>query len=112
MQDGYVKYNRNPNYFGEIMLYASFNIVAQSYIVWAVYSYIWGFYFMTRMIWKDYQLSRKEGWEEYKQRTWLFLFKIYDDDFITVFFYLSITALIFTTYNQGGIEVTLKKIFN
>ena len=107
--DGFVKYNRNTNYFGEIMLYASFNIVAQSTAVWIVYSYTWGLYFMLRMAWKDYQLSRKEGWEEYKQRTWMVLFKIGNSDVLTFLFYSAIVGLIYVVYNQGGVEATYRR---
>ena len=108
---GYAKYNRNTNYLGEIMLYASFNIVAQSTIVWCIYAYIWSLYFMLRMAWKDYQLSRKDGWEEYKSRTWLFLFKIGNSDILTVVFYATFATLSYLVYNQGGIEATIKSIF-
>ena len=112
MQDGYVKYNRNPNYFGEILLYASFNVVAQSNIVWFFYAYIWGIYFVYRMLWKDYMLSRKDGWEEYKGRTCLFLWKICDNDIITTVFYAAICLTSYVVYSQGGIEASLKKVFD
>ena len=109
--DGWMKYNRNTNYFGEIMLYASFNIVAQSKAVWIIYAYIWLLYFSLRMVWKDYQLSRKDGWEEYKKRTWLVLFKIGNSDILTVLFYSALGTLIYFVYSQGGVEATLKSMF-
>ena len=112
MQDGYVKYNRNPNYFGEILLYASFNIVAQSTVVWFCYTYIWGLYFSYRMLWKDYMLSRKAGWEEYKARTCLFVFKICNNGVITFFFYLAIVIAAYLTYDNGGIEATITQLRN
>ena len=109
--DGWVKYNRNTNYFGEIMLYASFNVVAQSNVVWIIYACIWGLYFSLRMVWKDYQLSRKDGWEEYRRRTWMILFKVGNSDILTVLFYSAIGGLIYFVYSQGGVEATLKSIF-
>ena len=111
MQDGYVKYNRNPNYFGEILLYASFNVIAQSNIVWFCYAYIWGLYFSYRMLWKDYMLSRKDGWEEYKGRTWLFLFKLCNSSVITFLVYALLALTSYGVYNNGGIEATLKMVF-
>ena len=107
--DGYCKYNRNPNYLGEIILYASFAIVAQSNLVWGLFGFVWCYVMTVRMWWKDYQLSRKDGWEEYKKQTWLFLFKICDSDILTLLFYSSLGYLIHFIYSRGGIEATMKE---
>ena len=79
--------------------------------MWIIYAYIWLLYFALRMTWKDYQLSRKDGWEEYKQRTWLVLFKVGNSDILTILFYSAFGALVYLVYNQGGVEATLKAIF-
>jgi protein-S-isoprenylcysteine O-methyltransferase Ste14 len=58
--DGMMKYTRNPNYLGEIMLYCSFNVVARIPAVWYFFfCFDFPIVFMQRMLWKDYMLSRK-----------------------------------------------------
>ena len=69
-------WSRNMNYVGEIMLYASFGIIVQRWEVWAVYSYMWGIIFMIRMSIKDHSLSKKQGWQEYQDKTWMLLPKL------------------------------------
>ena len=62
-----MKYTRNPNYVGEMMLYAAFNIVARIQAVWLFYfCFDFSIVFVHRMLWKDYMLSRKDGWEQYR----------------------------------------------
>ena len=41
------------------MLYASFNVVAQVELTWYVYGVVWGILFTSRMLAKDYALSKK-----------------------------------------------------
>jgi steroid 5-alpha reductase family enzyme len=67
ISDGMMKYTRNPNYLGEIILYCSFNVIAQIPQVWYYFfCFDFSIVFMSRMLWKDYMLSRKQGWVEYK----------------------------------------------
>lgn len=47
---GFNSITRNPNYLGEIMLYASFNIVAQVQTTWFHYLFVWIVVFNTRMM--------------------------------------------------------------
>ena len=69
-------WSRNMNYCGEIMIYASFAIQAQSQAMWVFFIYTWGFLFNIRMQAKDYSLSMKEDWIDYSRKTWLLLPKI------------------------------------
>lgn len=56
---GMMGWSRNMNYFGEVLLYFSFAVVAQRNEVWFIYSYMFGFVFILRMLTKDYSLSKK-----------------------------------------------------
>ena len=99
---------RNTNYLGEIMLYASFNVIAQATIVWQIYVGIWSTIFMQRMICKEYALSKKEGWEEYKQKTWFLLPKMFGSSMLSCLFYAILTVNSYIIYELGGIEVSIK----
>jgi len=65
--DGMMKYTRNPNYVGEVMIYSAFAIMLNLWQPWIVLSYMFGFVFPYRMLLKDYSLSKKFGWDKYKQ---------------------------------------------
>ena len=106
--DGMMKYSRNPNYVGEILLYCAFNVVARIPAVWYFYfCFDFSIVFVHRMLWKDYMLSRKDGWEEYRQQSWILLPKIYSNAIISVVIYALIAAGSVWTYNNGGIVETI-----
>jgi len=108
---GMMGWSRNMNYVGEMMLYASFNILVQRWEIWFVYSYMWGIVFVLRMLTKDYSLSKKVGWPEYAQRTWMYFPKIYNSALVSLFFYTSLIALSYACYINGGIENFAKLVF-
>lgn len=66
IDDGFNKYTRNPNYLGEILLYSSFAVLVNDTIVWCIMGYMWVIVFQIRMAIKDHSLSKKKGWEQYK----------------------------------------------
>lgn len=70
--DGVYRYTRNPNYLGELMLYAAYPMLAQHWIAWAIYAYM-ASYFLARMKNKDHAISRHPGWQEYKQQSGLLI---------------------------------------
>lgn len=70
IKEGLCRYTRNPNYLGELMLYAAYPLLAQHWIAWAIYGYM-AVYFLARMKSKDHAISRHPGWDEYKQQTGL-----------------------------------------
>ena len=41
IREGLFKYIRHPNYLGEIMLYASYAIIVQHWIPWAILAWVW-----------------------------------------------------------------------
>jgi len=74
--DGFFARTRNPNYLGEMMIYASFAIVAGHWLPWVVLAWVWLFLFVPNMLRKDHSLSRYPQWAAYKARTGLLLPRI------------------------------------
>ena len=99
-----VGWSRNMNYLGEMMLYASFGVLNQMWEIWYIYAYMWGFVFTLRMLMKEYNLSKKAGWCEYKKRTWLVLPKIYHSSILSFAVYGFVISASYYCYNNGGIE--------
>ncbi len=71
--DGFFARTRNPNYLGEMMLYASFAVVAGHWLPWVVLAWVWLFLFVPNMLRKDLSMARHPEWTAYKSRTWLLL---------------------------------------
>lgn len=76
ISDGMMKYTRNPNYLGEIMIYGSFITLVNDWISYACVMQVWFIVFSLRMWEKERSLRKKEGWKEYSQRSWVLLPKI------------------------------------
>ena len=68
---------RNPNYLGEIFLYLSFGVLAQSVYCYGFLIFVWVVLFGTNMKRKDKSLMKKEGWKKYSQKSYLLLPKIF-----------------------------------
>ena len=75
--DGFFARTRNPNYLGEMMLYASFAIVAGHLIPWVVLAWVWGGVFWPNMLRKDASLARYPGWPAYRAATGLLLPRLF-----------------------------------
>ena len=104
-------WSRNLNYLGEMMLYGSFGVLCQRWEVWMIYGYMWGIIFVLRMLLKEYSLSKKAGWKEYKAKTWFLLPKLFESDALSYFVYISFMLSSYYTYKNGGMEKTAKAIF-
>ncbi len=65
MTNGMFRYTRNPNFFGEILIYASYAVLADHWLTWTVFVYA-VLYFYTRMLVKDGSISRYPEWEVYQ----------------------------------------------
>lgn len=94
-----------------MMLYASFGVLCQMWTIWYVYAYMWGIVFILRMQIKEYSLSKKEGWTEYKNRTWLVLPKIYNSTLLSLAIYGGFLFASYYCYTHGGIERGFKTAF-
>ncbi|OQS05406.1 hypothetical protein THRCLA_02455 [Thraustotheca clavata] len=71
ISDGWVTWSRNTNYFGEMMLYLSYALLAQHWFPFAVLAFVWSLLFASNMIAKDISLRKKNGGQLYVQRTGL-----------------------------------------
>jgi protein-S-isoprenylcysteine O-methyltransferase Ste14 len=71
--DGFFARTRNPNYLGEMMIYASFAIVAGHWLPWLVLAWVWLGVFLPNMLRKDASMARYPEWAAYRARTWLLL---------------------------------------
>lgn len=60
---------------------------------------------------KDYSLSKKHGWQEYKAKTWLLLPKLFNSDFWSYFIYGLFLLKCYILYRIGGLEKALKLEF-
>ena len=103
-------WSRNLNYVGEMMIYASFGVLCQTWGVWYIYGYMWGIIFMLKMLIKEYSLSKKIGWKEYKAKTWFLLPKLYNSSMLSYFVYILFVSLSFYMYTHDGIEACAKKL--
>jgi protein-S-isoprenylcysteine O-methyltransferase Ste14 len=99
MCDGFNKYTRNPNYLGEIMLYSSFAYLVNTPGTWFIMSYMWGIVFVIRMTMKDYSLSKKAGWPEYKATSWLLLPKFYGNTMVALSIYGVFALVAYKVYD-------------
>ena len=99
------------NYAGEILLYSSFGILCQRWEVWFIFSYMWGIIFVLRMQLKDYSLSKKQGFTEYQAKTWLLVPKLFNSTRTSLIIYAIMISVSYFTYQNGGIERTLKSLF-
>ncbi len=63
MTEGVFKYTRNPNFFGEVLIYGAYAILVNHWIGYAVLAY-GVIYFYSRMYVKDASISRYPEWDE------------------------------------------------
>lgn len=74
--DGLFARCRNPNYLGEMLIYAGFAMLARHWIVLLPLAYWWS-YFFHNMLRKDASLSRYPGFEDWKRRSGLLIPKLF-----------------------------------
>ncbi len=60
---------RHPNYLGEMMLYASFAIVAGHWAPWVVLAWVWSAVFLPNMLRKEASMARYPEWPAYLARS-------------------------------------------
>lgn len=71
ISNGVFAYTRNPNYLGEVMIYASYALLASHWFGWLVIVFQFVCLFLPRMLAKDASISRHPGWAEYQRRSGL-----------------------------------------
>ena len=105
-----MKYCRNPNYLGEIMIYGSFILLVNDTISYVAVIQVWFTLFIIRMYQKEMSLRRKEGWKEYSERSWLLIPKINGRTLDSIVIYGTVIGLAYLTYQNGGIKASLIKV--
>jgi len=77
IEEGLFKYTRNPNYLGEIMIYAAYATMSMHWLPFIVLSgWVFGF-FVKNMLTKDKSLSRYPQFADYKQKSGLLFPKFF-----------------------------------
>ena len=77
IDEGLFKYTRNPNYLGEIMIYAAYATMSLHWLPFVILSaWVFGF-FVRNMLAKDKSLSRHAQFAEYKQKSGLLFPKFF-----------------------------------
>lgn len=62
---------------------------------------MWGIIFMIRMNVKDYSLSKKVGWQEYKDKTWLLVPKLMNSAAWSFAIYVASIATFYYFHEHG-----------
>lgn len=75
--DGFFAHVRHPNYLGEMMLYASFALLAEHWLPWVVLAWVWTGVFLPNILGKEASMSRYPEWASYKARTGILLPRIF-----------------------------------
>ncbi|GIS70649.1 MAG: hypothetical protein CM1200mP10_02260 [Candidatus Neomarinimicrobiota bacterium] len=68
IREGLFKYIRHPNYLGEIMLYASYAMIVQHWIPWAILAWVWIGVFLVNILQKEASMSRYKNGKNIKGR--------------------------------------------
>lgn len=68
--DGMHRWVRHPNYLGEMMIYASFAMMAWHWFPVLVLAWVWLCLFAVNMVMKEASMSRYPEWAAYKKRSW------------------------------------------
>ncbi len=74
--DGFFARTRNPNYLGEVLIYAAFATLSMHWIPWLINGFYWIVVFVPNMRKKDASMSRYPEWDAYVARTGLLLPKL------------------------------------
>ncbi|MEI6877275.1 MAG: DUF1295 domain-containing protein, partial [Spirochaetota bacterium] len=67
--DGLFARVRNPNYLGELLIYAGFGSLAMSWLPFAVIALFMALLWVPNMVKKEKSLSRYPGFADYKRRS-------------------------------------------
>jgi len=77
IREGLFKYIRHPNYLGEIMLYASYAMIVQHWIPWAILAWVWIGVFLINILQKEASMSRYPEWADYKKKSGMLIPKLF-----------------------------------
>jgi len=77
IHEGLFKYIRHPNYLGEVMLYASYALIVQHWIPWAILAWVWIGVFLVNILQKEVSMARYPEWADYKKRSGMLIPKLF-----------------------------------
>ncbi|HKJ92011.1 MAG TPA: DUF1295 domain-containing protein [Longimicrobiales bacterium] len=69
IQTGFFRRTRHPNYLGEMLVYATFALLVEHWLPWAILAAVWLVLFLPRMLAIDASLARYPDWAAYRART-------------------------------------------
>ncbi len=72
IETGMFKTLRQPNYVGQILVYATFPLMVWHWLSTLIIAIFIFFIFIVNMVMKEASMSRHPGWAAYKKKTWLF----------------------------------------
>lgn len=90
--------NRNTNYLGEILIYLSFAMINGRVEGFLLLGVVWVFAFSLRIYMKELSLRKKKGYEVYRRKSYVILFKFFERDLYNVMLYLMIVIFIIICY--------------
>eukprot|EP00163_Fabomonas_tropica_P022257 TRINITY_DN3883_c0_g1_i2.p1 TRINITY_DN3883_c0_g1~~TRINITY_DN3883_c0_g1_i2.p1 ORF type:complete len:123 (-),score=28.83 TRINITY_DN3883_c0_g1_i2:331-699(-) len=71
--DGLFAKTRNPNYFGELLIYLSFTSLSRHWLPLGTLAGMIGLIWLPNMYAKDKSISRHPGWDTYKANSAFFI---------------------------------------
>jgi steroid 5-alpha reductase family enzyme len=108
ISDGLLKYSRNPNYLGEMMIYGSFILLVNDFVASMCVIQVWCSLFVLRIWMKERSLRRKEGWPEYRDRSWLLVPKVNGRVADSVVVYGAAIVVGLAVYQAGGMQKSVE----
>eukprot|EP00744_Colponema_vietnamica_P008601 GILI01012263.1.p1 GENE.GILI01012263.1~~GILI01012263.1.p1 ORF type:complete len:305 (+),score=82.62 GILI01012263.1:60-917(+) len=100
ISEGLFETTRNPNYLGEMMLYAAYACLSWHWVSWSILLYVWSVLFTTNMMVKEASLKRKDGWIEYSRKSWLLLPKLFSSSLVSTIFYVWLSIGLWILYKK------------
>ena len=67
--DGFFAYTRNPNYFGEVLIYTGYAIWSRSLMVYGIFLCQWAMLFVPNMMNKEKSMSRYPEFKAWQAQT-------------------------------------------
>lgn len=83
------------------MIYGSFAACTGYWISYAIVMTMWSTLFAINMYLKDqYSYKLKQGWDEYKKKSYILLPKLFKSNFINFAIYVGLSLILYNYYQQ------------
>lgn len=105
---GIMKYCRNPNYLGEMMLYAGFVNLVDMWQAWAYLISVWCTVFALRIAMKEVSLMKKKGWRDYYLRSGLILPAFCESPILNFQLWVIAFGMVYFLVVGGGVKGTIE----